>query len=89
VWRKSSHSGAGNCVEVEFRKSRHSAGNGACVEVAFHKSSHSAGGACVEVGGGCGMVYVRDSKDKDGGILSFEPAVWSDFLRGMKIEKPV
>lgn len=49
------------------------------------KSSRSGGGdngACVEVARTPGAVFVRDSKDRTGGMLTFTPAEWSAFLAG-------
>lgn len=52
---------------------------------AFLKSTFSAsgGGNCVEVAFGPADVYVRDSKDPDGPILTFTPAEWSAFIAGV------
>jgi hypothetical protein len=53
----------------------------------WRKSSRSGdnGGACVEVAGNLpGPVLVRDSKDQAGPSLTFEPAAWSAFLRGVR-----
>ena len=54
----------------------------------FRKSSRSNGGnggACVEVADNlAGVVAVRDSKNVNGSILSFDPAGWSAFLTGIK-----
>jgi hypothetical protein len=47
-----------------WRKSRHSANAGNCVEVA---------------GNPAGVIAVRDSKNPDGPILSFEPKAWRRF----------
>ena len=55
--------------------------------VSWRKSSFSSsnGGACVEVGTGSGTLYlVRDSKDPDGGRLSFPAAQWRAFIGGIK-----
>ncbi|MFE2410123.1 DUF397 domain-containing protein [Kitasatospora sp. NPDC059408] len=51
-------------------------------ELAWFKSSHSSneGGACVEVAETPGVVHVRDSKDKSGPQLAFEPAAWKAFV---------
>jgi hypothetical protein len=69
----------------QFRKSSYSGYSGSCVEVAFRKSSRSmANGNCVEVADGCGLVHVRDSKDPHSPVLSFAPAVWTEFLAGVK-----
>ncbi|MFY1685676.1 DUF397 domain-containing protein [Micromonospora sp. WMMD730] len=43
--------------------------------------SSTNGGDCVEVADNLsGLVAVRDSKDRDGGVLSFTPAAWRSFL---------
>ncbi|MFI6233729.1 DUF397 domain-containing protein [Micromonospora sp. NPDC050784] len=43
--------------------------------------SSNNGGACVEVADNLpGRVLVRDSKDRDGGTLTFPPAAWSSFI---------
>lgn len=85
-WHTSSYSAYnGNCVQVAWQKASASVGNGACVEVGWEKSSHSGYNNCVEVGAGaCGMVHVRDSKDPDGGMLSFRPADWMEFVATLK-----
>ncbi|MFJ4595023.1 MULTISPECIES: DUF397 domain-containing protein [unclassified Kitasatospora] len=51
-------------------------------ELAWFKSSYSGneGGACVEVAETPGVVHVRDSKDKSGPQLAFEPATWQTFV---------
>ncbi|SFK97290.1 protein of unknown function [Streptosporangium canum] len=54
---------------AEFRKSSYSGGGDNCVEVATNLS---------------GVVAVRDSKDPSGLVLTFAPAVWRDFLRGVR-----
>ena len=53
--------------QAEWRKSTYSENNG-CVEVAF-----------IEDGG----VAVRDSKNRSGSVLVFEPHEWTAFLRGV------
>lgn len=69
---------------MTWTKSSYSAGNGNCVEVEWRKSSYSADtAACVEVATQA-VVRVRDSKDPDGPILTFEPAPWMDFVWGIK-----
>ncbi|RKT83467.1 protein of unknown function [Saccharopolyspora antimicrobica] len=52
----------------------------------WRKSSRSNGngGMCVEVGGGAGIVGVRDTKDRDGGTLAFDRRSWSAFLGAIK-----
>ena len=43
--------------------------------------SNSAGGECVEVADNLpGAVLVRDTKDRDGGTLTFTPAAWRAFV---------
>ncbi|WP_326556712.1 DUF397 domain-containing protein [Micromonospora sp. NBC_01796] len=43
--------------------------------------SGSTGGDCVEVADNLpGVVAVRDTKDRDGGTLTFGPAAWSAFV---------
>ncbi|RKR89126.1 uncharacterized protein DUF397 [Micromonospora pisi] len=49
----------------------------------WRKSTRSGtnGGACVEVADNLpGRVLVRDSKDRDGGMLAFGPATWRAFV---------
>ncbi|MFJ7244096.1 DUF397 domain-containing protein [Kitasatospora sp. NPDC098652] len=52
------------------------------MELVWFKSSYSSneGGACVEVAEAPGTVHVRDSKDKSGPQLAFEPAAWQAFV---------
>ncbi len=51
-------------------------------ELAWFKSSHSTNedAACVEIAETPGTVHVRDSKDKSGPQLAFEPAAWKAFI---------
>ncbi len=51
-------------------------------ELAWFKSSYSSneGAQCVEVAETPGVVHVRDSKDKSGPQLAFEPAAWKAFV---------
>ncbi|MEV4630174.1 DUF397 domain-containing protein [Micromonospora sp. NPDC049523] len=49
----------------------------------WRKSSRSNtnGGACVEVADNLpGRVFVRDTKDREGGTLAFGPAAWQAFV---------
>jgi len=47
----------------------------------WHKSTRSDTTACVEVADNLpGRVYVRDTKDRDGGTLAFTPTVWRSFI---------
>ncbi|MFJ9605167.1 DUF397 domain-containing protein [Kitasatospora sp. NPDC101176] len=52
-------------------------------ELAWRKSSYSGneGGECVEVATTPVAVHVRDSKDKSGPQLAFEPAAWQAFVQ--------
>lgn len=74
-WRKSSHSGGGDCVEVAD-----------LTGAAWSKSTRSnGGGECVEVAGNLpGVVAVRDSKDPDGPALTFPPTAWTIFVATLK-----
>jgi len=51
-------------------------------ELHWFKSSHSGsqGDDCVEVAYRPQVVYVRDSKEQEGPVLSVSPAAWADFL---------
>ncbi|MER7757977.1 DUF397 domain-containing protein [Kitasatospora sp. NPDC097643] len=69
--------------ELAWFKSSYSGNEGAnCVEVAWRKSSYSTneGAQCVEVAETTAAVLVRDSKDKSGPHLTFEPDAWEAFL---------
>lgn len=74
---------------TDWYKSARSHDNGNCVEVrglgsAWAKSSHSSGnGNCVEARR-LDAVEVRDTKDRDGGTLSFSPGSWTAFLDGLR-----
>jgi hypothetical protein len=52
-------------IKDDWYKSTRSAGNGACVEVAIRSDA----------------VLVRDSKDRQGPILTFEPSAWRNFIQ--------
>jgi len=59
--------------------------HGKLVDVPFRKSSFSVYlVACVEVGVRDGLIRVRDSKDRDGGELTFDAGEWDAFVRGVK-----
>jgi uncharacterized protein DUF397 len=51
----------------------------------WHKSSHSgsSGGQCIEVAASA-RVLVRDSKNPDGGRLTFSPKAWRAFAARIK-----
>ncbi|MDG4765217.1 DUF397 domain-containing protein [Solwaraspora sp. WMMD406] len=47
----------------------------------WRKSSKSDTANCVEVADNLpGRVLVRDTKDRDGGTLTFSPAAWQSFV---------
>ena len=51
----------------------------------WRKSSRSGGeGNCVEVAGFAEVVGVRDTKDRQGPVLSFDPAAWTRFLGAVR-----
>ena len=79
-WTKSSLSGATECVE--WRKSTYSDGMN-CVE--WRKSSYSSNnGSCVEYRVDTEVIQIRDSKDKEGPVLTFTPKEWEAFTLGVK-----
>lgn len=88
VWRTSSYSAnaGGNCVEVGWKVSSYSPDTGGnCVEVGWRISTYStqAGGNCVEAGPvrDDSRVAVRDTKDRDGGMLITSSRGWLAFAR--------
>ncbi|GAA4979409.1 DUF397 domain-containing protein [Actinopolymorpha pittospori] len=51
----------------------------------WRKASYSSsGGNCVEVGASTTHIGVRDTKDRDGGMLTVSPAAWGSFLDSIK-----
>jgi Domain of unknown function (DUF397) len=57
------------------------------IELSWRKASRSGngGGSCVEVGTGLpGKVAVRDSKDREGPMLTVGGSVWSEFTEAIK-----
>jgi hypothetical protein len=54
----------------------------------WRKSSYSGnnGGDCVEVGRAPGSVAVRDTKNRDGGVLAFSATAWRAFAATIKHE---
>jgi hypothetical protein len=91
-WRKSSYSGGSgtNCVEVAmWRKASYSGSSGSnCVEVAtWRKASYSSssGSDCVEAGvAEAGLVFVRDTTDRDGALLSISANAWARFTDSLR-----
>jgi Domain of unknown function (DUF397) len=56
-------------------------------ELSWRKASYSSngGGNCVEVGTGSpGKVAVRDSKDREGPVLTVSGNAWSEFTEAIK-----
>jgi Domain of unknown function (DUF397) len=50
----------------------------------WHKSTYSSNqGECVEVAGLSSGLVVRDSKNRNGAVLSFTAAQWSAFVAGV------
>ncbi|MGK5676070.1 DUF397 domain-containing protein [Micromonospora sp. URMC 106] len=57
----------------------------------WRKSTRSGNGgaSCVEVADNLpGVVLVRDSKDRSGPTLSFDPVAWSRFVTGLAERHP-
>jgi hypothetical protein len=51
----------------------------------WHKASASDdSGQCVEVRRQGDTVHVRDTKNREGALLSFSPAEWQAFVKGVK-----
>lgn len=51
----------------------------------WRKSSRSASsGACVEVALDTNVVAVRDSKDREGGLLAFDSRQWARFTAAVR-----
>jgi hypothetical protein len=51
---------------------------------AWRKSSRTVSGKCVEVAMTNGVVGVRDSKDREGGVLVFPSAQWRAFVVSLR-----
>ena len=58
--------------------------------LSWRKSSRSGnnGGQCIEVAAS-GRVLVRDTKDRAGALLAFEPNAWREFTARIKTDKPL
>jgi len=50
---------------------------------AWRKSTRSSSGACVEVAPRRDTILVRDSKDPNGAILTFDRSVFAAFIDGV------
>ncbi|AOS64637.1 DUF397 domain-containing protein [Actinoalloteichus hymeniacidonis] len=44
-------------------------------------------GACVEIGVGVGVIGIRDTKDRDGGTLLVDRAVFGAFVASIKADR--
>jgi Domain of unknown function (DUF397) len=56
------------------------------VDLAWQKSRQCSAGACVEIAGHAGHVYIRDSKYPAGARLRFTRAEWDAFVAGVKAD---
>lgn len=72
--------------EPAWRVATYTGGNGNCVEVASWRVATYTGssGDCVEVGDTDSAVLVRDTKDRDGGTLTFTTATWRSFTDSLR-----
>ncbi|HEX8858104.1 MAG TPA: DUF397 domain-containing protein [Actinomycetes bacterium] len=50
----------------------------------WRKSTYSNMNGCIEVAFADGRIAVRDSKDRQGPVLIFEPHEWEAFLGGVR-----
>lgn len=52
----------------------------------WRKSTYSGanGGNCVEMASGDDAILVRDSKNRDGGTLSFPADAWAEFTASLR-----
>jgi hypothetical protein len=46
--------------------------------------SNANGGACVETASGDGVVFVRDTTDREAGMLSVPAGAWQEFLATLR-----
>jgi Domain of unknown function (DUF397) len=54
------------------------------VDTEWRKSRRSGANGCVEVALKGGQVAVRDSKNRQGPVLTFTPAEWTAFIQGAR-----
>lgn len=55
-------------------------------DVKWRVSSWSGASNCVEVASSKIAVYVRDTKNRDYGALSFASTAWEDFIRAVQTD---
>ncbi len=67
-WHTSTYSGSNGCVQTRWHKSTRSSDSGNCVEVAHPD----------------GTVQVRDSKQADGPVLTFDLGAWRQFIDAVR-----
>jgi len=58
--------------------------NGDAYDDVFRKSTFSESSACVEVAKNADIIKVRDTKNRQGTVLSFTHAEWDAFLKGVR-----
>ena len=51
------------------------------MDVIWRVSSKSSGGNCIEVGDSEIAILVRDTKNRDQGMLSFPSTAWENFIK--------
>jgi CRISPR/Cas system-associated protein Csx1 len=75
-----------NEQHVNWRTATYSNGSGQCVEVGqWRTASYSNGsGQCVEVGSEASTVVVRDTKNREGMILTVPADAWRCFIGSLK-----
>ena len=72
--------------EPAWRVATYTSGSGNCVEVASWRVATYTGGNgdCVEVGDADRAILVRDTKDRNGGTLTFTAAAWKAFTKSLR-----
>lgn len=79
-------------MTVVWSKSSYSLSNGHCVEIGiedldFFKSNYSIGGDCVEVADAKDVVFVRDTKNRDQGMLELSKESFNNFIKAIKLDE--
>lgn len=72
--------------EPAWRVATYTGSSGSCVEIASWRVATYTGGSgsCVEVGDTDHAVLVRDTKDRNGGTLTFPAAAWQSFTDSLR-----